>query len=125
MLRLPSYHYHFNAIEMVWGVKKSINGKNISNTNGKTEDILNVWAESLDKISEKKASFCVNHTEKITCKAKKVFFDIMKRQVSHTENNKKVLFFNNFKQKEFHHHKGKGHRTLSFFNDSSNVTFRY
>uniref|UniRef100_A0A6P7GVH4 Uncharacterized protein LOC114341267 n=1 Tax=Diabrotica virgifera virgifera TaxID=50390 RepID=A0A6P7GVH4_DIAVI len=64
VLRLPPYHCHYNAIELVWGLAKNFYNKHASKT---TDDasVLSLWKESLEQIKAVQWHNCIRHTEDI------------------------------------------------------------
>ncbi|XP_050508988.1 uncharacterized protein LOC126886178 [Diabrotica virgifera virgifera] len=68
VLRLPPYHCHYNAIELVWGIAKNFYDKHASKT---TDDasVLSLWKESLEQIKAVQWQNCIRHTEDIIVKS--------------------------------------------------------
>lgn len=65
VLRLPPYHCHFNAIEMVWGIAKRFYDTNITKRPFSKENALLTWQEALDHVTNDMWRKCIIHTEKI------------------------------------------------------------
>lgn len=61
VLRLPPYHCHFNAIEMVWSQAKRYYDKHII----KNKDVLVTWEQALRNVSKEQWAHYVEHTNKI------------------------------------------------------------
>lgn len=78
IVRLPPYHCHFNAIEMVWSECKRWYDENIVKTNSAPEDVLRVWSEAINNVSPEHWKNYVNHTETVICAAWETekYFDI-------------------------------------------------
>lgn len=61
ILRLPPYHCHFNAIEMVWSQAKRFYDKHIL----KNKNVLDVWEQALKNVSSEQWAHYISHTDKI------------------------------------------------------------
>jgi hypothetical protein len=65
VLRLPPYHCHFNAIEMVWSECKRFYDEEIIKTRSTVDDVLKIWNMAIKKVSAEHWKNYVAHTEKV------------------------------------------------------------
>ncbi|XP_072400623.1 uncharacterized protein [Diabrotica undecimpunctata] len=61
VLRLPPYHCHFNAIEMVWSLTKRFYDQHILGN----KNVLEVWATAINNVTREQWKNYVRHTHKI------------------------------------------------------------
>lgn len=64
VLRLPPYHCHYNAIELVWGISKNYYDKHACKNIGKPS-VIKLWEEALSQVGKEEWQKCIEHTEKI------------------------------------------------------------
>lgn len=69
VLRLPPYHCHFNAIEMVWSETKRHYDQAIMKTAGSPTEVLKVWNDVVNNVPEQHWQNYIKHTEKIISEA--------------------------------------------------------
>ncbi|KAL1492104.1 hypothetical protein ABEB36_012596 [Hypothenemus hampei] len=66
IIKICPYHWQYNPIEMVWAYCKTFYNKNIQNLKFMgSEKVLNVWQESLSKITSDRWGNYIQHTEKL------------------------------------------------------------
>ncbi|KAJ3660720.1 hypothetical protein Zmor_005156 [Zophobas morio] len=65
VLRLPPYHCHYNAIEMVWGFCKPYYNKHILKQSSKKSEIKHLWIEAMSKYTPEMWTSSVIHCENI------------------------------------------------------------
>lgn len=65
ILRLPPYHSHFNAIEMVWSQCKSYFEAHIGEDGYGHNKVIEMWEKSINLVTKTQWEGYVNHTEKV------------------------------------------------------------
>ncbi|XP_063227319.1 uncharacterized protein LOC134533691 isoform X3 [Bacillus rossius redtenbacheri] len=66
ILRLPPYHYHYNAIELVWAQCKHHYNSNVGRAKRFDNDaVAAIWKEALDASTPERWARCVDHVEKL------------------------------------------------------------
>lgn len=65
ILRLPPYHCHFNAIELIWANTKKYYDNHIGPDGFSDEQVLKMWEEALHQCGEAEWRKCVQHTENL------------------------------------------------------------
>ena len=63
-MRLPPYHCHYNAIELVWGISKNYYDKHACKNIGEPS-VIKLWEEALSQVGKEEWRKCIEHTEKI------------------------------------------------------------
>ncbi|XP_063229548.1 uncharacterized protein LOC134534848 isoform X4 [Bacillus rossius redtenbacheri] len=66
ILRLPPYHCHYNAIELVWAQCKHHYNSNVGRAKRFDNDaVAAIWKEALDASTPERWARCVDHVEKL------------------------------------------------------------
>lgn len=65
VLRLPPYHCHFNAIEMIWADSKTYYNTHIGETGYGDEKVIEMWNEALNKCTANIWQAKIEHTDKV------------------------------------------------------------
>ncbi|XP_063219418.1 uncharacterized protein LOC134529365 isoform X2 [Bacillus rossius redtenbacheri] len=66
ILRLPPYHCHYNAIELVWDQCKHHYNSNVGRAKRFDNDaVAAIWKEALDASTPERWARCVDHVEKL------------------------------------------------------------
>lgn len=79
VLRLPPYHCHYNAIEMVWSQCKRYYDTHLEANSSGHEQVIDMWQQSLDLVSSDNWRSYIRHTEKIIKESwdREIMFDSM------------------------------------------------
>lgn len=82
VLRLPPYHCHYNAIEMVWSQCKRYYDAHIGTLGYGHTQVLDMWMKALDSVTADNWSSYIHHAEKIIWEAwdQEVVFESIETQ---------------------------------------------
>lgn len=61
--RLPPYHCHFSAIDLIWAKAKTYYNQHIDRDGDGDYKIVDMWTEALDSCDSNVWSNCVRHTD--------------------------------------------------------------